>query len=183
MSDITNYLDQICRVLQDLPHDEIARIADILAQARVEGRQIFIMGNGGSAATASHFACDLGKGTIEPGKPRFRVIALTDNMSLFSALANDWGYDGVFAEQLDSLGQPGDVAIGISGSGNSENVLRAMDLARGRGLTTIGFTGFGGGRLKDKVDVCLLVDCQIIEQIEDAHLVLEHLICTALRQR
>jgi len=183
MSDIANYLDQICRVLRGLPHDEIARIVDILAQARVEGRQIFIMGNGGSAATASHFACDLGKGTIEPGKPRFRVIALTDNMSLFSALANDWGYDRVFVEQLDSLAQPGDVAIGISGSGNSENVLRAMDLAHERGLTTIGFTGLGGGRLKDKVDVCLLVDCQIIEQIEDAHLVLEHLICTALRQR
>jgi len=183
MNHITSYLDQVCNVLQNLPHDEIARTVHILAQARVEGRQIFIMGNGGSAATASHFACDLGKGTIEPGKPRFKVIALTDNMPLFSALANDWGYDRVFVEQLDSLARPGDVAIGISASGNSENVLRAMDLARERELTTIGFTGFGGGHLKDKVEVCLLVDCQVMEQIEDAHLVLEHLICTALRQR
>ena len=183
MNHITSYLDQVCNVLQNLPHDEIGRTIDILAQARVQGRQIFIMGNGGSAATASHFACDLGKGTIEPGKPRFKVTALTDNMSLFSALANDWGYERVFVEQLDSLAQPGDVAIGISASGNSENVLRAMDLARERGLTTIGFTGFDGGRLKHKVEVCLLVECQVMEQIEDAHLVLEHLICTALRQR
>jgi len=183
MNHITSYLKQMCHVLQHLPHEEIARVIDILAQARMEGRQVFIMGNGGSAATASHFACDLSKGTIEPGKPRFRVIALTDNMSLFSALANDWGYDRVFVEQLDSLAQPGDVAIGISASGNSENVLRAMDLARERGLTTISFTGFEGGRLKDKVEVCLLVDCQVMEQIEDVHLVLEHLICTALHQR
>jgi len=183
MNYISSYLDQVCRVLQSLPSDEIARAIDILARARMEGRQVFIMGNGGSAATASHFACDLGKGTIEPGKPRFRVIALTDNMPLFSALANDWGYERVFVEQLDSLAQPGDVAIGISASGNSENVLRAMDLARERGLTTIGLTGFDGGQLRDKVEVCLLVDCQVMEQIEDAHLVLAHLICTALRRR
>ncbi|MEA3344716.1 MAG: SIS domain-containing protein [Chloroflexota bacterium] len=183
MNHIASYLDQISCILRNLPHDEIARVIEILAQAREEGQRIFIMGNGGSAATASHFACDLGKGTIEPGKPRFKVIALTDNVSLLSALANDWGYERVFVEQLDSLAQPGDVAIGISASGESENVLRAMDLARERGLTTIGFTGFDGGRLKDKVDVCLLVDCQVMEQIEDAHLVLSHLICTALRQR
>jgi len=182
MNYVANYLHQVCHVLQDLPHDDIARTIEILAQARLEERQIFIMGNGGSAATASHFACDLGKGTIQPGRPRFRVIALTDSMPLFSALANDWGYDRVFVEQLDSLARPGDVAIGISGSGNSENVLRAIDLARERGLTTIGFTGFDGGRLANKVDVCLLVDCQVMEQIEDAHLVLGHLVCTALRQ-
>ena len=183
MNHIASYLDQVCHVLQNLPQDEISRAIDILAQVRLEGRQIFIMGNGGSAATASHFACDLGKGTIESGKRRFRVIALTDNMALFSALANDWGYERVFVEQLDSLAHPGDVAIGISGSGNSENVLLAMDLACERGLTTIGFTGFDGGRLKDKVEVCLLVECEVMEQIEDAHLVLAHLICTALRQR
>lgn len=183
MNHIATYLDQVCHILQNMPQDEIARTIEILAEARVAGRQIFIMGNGGSAATASHFACDLGKGTIEPGKPRFKVISLTDNMSVFSALANDWGYDRVFVEQLDSLAQPGDVAIGISGSGNSANVLLAMDLARERGLTTVGFTGFNGGQLKDKVEVCLLVECQSMEQIEDVHLVLEHLICTALRNR
>ncbi len=183
MTYISSYLDQVCDNLHHLPHDKIRQIIDILAQARAEERQIFVMGNGGSAATASHFACDLGKGTIDPGKPRFKVIALTDNISLFSAWANDFGYERVFVEQLDSLAQSGDVAIGISGSGNSENVLQAMDLARQRGLTTIGLTGFDGGRLKDKVEVCLLVDCQMMEQIEDAHMVVEHLICTALRRR
>jgi len=183
MNCVRSYLDQVCHVLESLPQDEIGRVIDILAQAREEGRQIFIMGNGGSAATASHFACDLGKGTIEPGKPRFRVIALNDNMSLLSALANDWGYERVFVEQLDSLARPRDVLIGISGSGQSENVLLALDLARERGLTTIGFTGFEGGRLKDKVEVCVLVECEVMGQIEDAHLVVVHLICTALRQR
>jgi D-sedoheptulose 7-phosphate isomerase len=182
MDHITDYLDQVCQVLKRMPRDQIAQTVGILAQARAEGRQIFIMGNGGSAATASHFACDLGKGTIEVGKPRFRVISLTDNMSVFSALANDWGYERVFVEQLDSLAKPGDVAIGISGSGNSPNVLLAMDLARERGLTTIGLTGFDGGLLKSKVEVCVLVDCQNMEQIEDVHLVLEHLICTGLRK-
>ena len=183
MDHIGRYLSQIGDVLQRLPHDEIAKVIDILAQARLEGRQIFIMGNGGSAATASHFACDLGKGTIEPGRSRFRVISLTDNMSLFSALANDWGYNRVFVEPLDSLAQPGDVAIGISTSGNSDNVLQAMHLARARGLTTIGFTGLDGGRLREKVDLCLRVECDTTPQIEDVHLVLVQLICTALPQR
>jgi D-sedoheptulose 7-phosphate isomerase len=183
MDSVAVYLEQVVEVLRDLPHGEITRTIDILELARTKGRQIFIMGNGGSAATASHFACDLGKGTIEPGRPRFKVISLNDNMPVFSAFANDRGYDRVFVEQLDSLARPGDVAIGISGSGNSANVLCAMDLARERGLTTIGFTGFDGGQLKSKVEVCLLVNCQCMEQIEDVHLVLEHLICTALRGR
>jgi D-sedoheptulose 7-phosphate isomerase len=168
-------------VLQALPRDDIARVVAILAQARTEGRQIFIMGNGGSAATASHFCCDLSKGTIAPGRPRFKVIGLADNMALFSALANDWGYERVFDAQLEALARPGDIAIGISGSGNSPNVLRAMQLARERGMTTIGFAGFAGGKLKGLVDVCVLAACESMEQIEDAHLVLEHAICTALR--
>ena len=114
---------------------------------------VFIFGNGGSAATALHFACDLGKGTIEKGKPRFKVWALTGNQPLLSALANDWGYASVFVEQLESLAERGDIAIAISGSGNSENVLKAVSLAREKGLTTIGIVGFDGGQLASGVDL------------------------------
>ena len=179
---IGEYLKAQKAALDSIPVGAVAQLIDKLRQALKEDRQIFVMGNGGSAATASHFACDLGKGTLMPGRPRFRVIALTDNMPLFSALANDFGYDRVFVEQLASLVHPGDVTIGISGSGNSANVLNAIFFARQVGATTIGLTGFDGGRLKDLVDVCVVVPNQCIEQVEDLHLLLEHLISTQLRQ-
>lgn len=181
MDGIRHYIDQIKDTLDRLPWEAIQATIAVLQEARLNDRQVFIMGNGGSAATASHFACDLGKGTLMPGYPRFRVIALTDNMPLFSALANDFGYDRVFVEQLASLVQPKDVVIGISGSGNSPNVLNAIFFARQVGATTIGMTGFDGGRLKELVDICILVPNHCMEQVEDLHLMLEHLISTQLR--
>ena len=140
------------------------------------------MGNGGSASTASHFACDLGKNTVMADHPRFRVLALTDNMALFSAYANDDGYESVFAEQLASMVNPEDVVICISTSGNSPNVLNAITLASQIGATTVGFTGFDGGQLCDMVDIEVRVSSDCIEQVEDVHLMLEHLIVTALRE-
>jgi len=183
MSVIQEYLDELIGTLNDLPTDDIERAVDVLQYARLNDKQVFILGNGGSAATASHFACDLGKNTVVPDRPRFRVMALTDNMPLFSALANDYGYGRVFAEQLANLVRPGDVVIGISGSGNSVNVLNAIRLAREVGATTIGLTGFDGGKLKGMVDVCVLVPSHCMEKVEDTHLVLEHLITTAVRER
>ncbi len=179
---VLSYLEDLKGLLGRLPVSSIEDVISTLLYARFNRKQVIIMGNGGSAATASHFACDLGKGTLMPGLPRFRVIALTDNMSLFSALANDFGYDQVFSEQLKSLIQPGDVAIGISGSGNSANVLNAIQAARELGAVTIGFVGFDGGRLKGMVDRCVHVPCDCMEQVEDVHLILEHLISTCLRQ-
>jgi D-sedoheptulose 7-phosphate isomerase len=143
---------------------------------------VIIMGNGGSAATASHFACDLGKGTLAPGQPRFRVISLTDNMPLFSALANDFGYDQVFSEQLKSLVREGDVVIGISGNGNSPNVLNGIRAAREAQAITVGLVGFDGGALKDLADLSIHVPSDCMEQVEDVHVILEHLISTCLRQ-
>jgi D-sedoheptulose 7-phosphate isomerase len=183
MSVIQEYLNELIETLNDLPMDDIERAVDVLQYARLNDKQVFILGNGGSAATASHFACDLGKGTVVPDRPRFRVMALTDNMPLFSALANDYGYERVFAEQLANLVRAGDVVIGISGSGNSVNVLNAIQLARDVGAKTIGLTGFDGGKLKDMVDVCVLVPSHCMEKVEDTHLVLEHLITTAVRER
>jgi D-sedoheptulose 7-phosphate isomerase len=184
---IQKYLDEIGRILQNLPQAEIARTIDILTQARAEGRRIFVMGNGGSAAMASHFACDLGKGTVREGKTRFKVISLNDNVPLLTAYANDFGYETVFAEPLASLAEPGDVAIAISSSGNSPNVLRAMDVAREHGLTTIGITAFEGGQLRDKVDVCVIVpaDSQhpdAMQHAEDGQWVVLHAVFVVIRQ-
>ena len=187
MEYIQKYLDEIGRILQNLPEAEIARTIDILTQARIKGKRIFVMGNGGSAAMASHFACDLGKGTVQEGETRFKVISLNDNVPLLTAYANDFGYETVFAEPLASLAESGDVAIAISSSGSSPNVLRAMDVARERGLTTIGITGFEGGRLKEKVDVCVIVpaDSQhpdAMQHAEDGQWVVLHAIFVAIRQ-
>jgi D-sedoheptulose 7-phosphate isomerase len=182
LEEIKLYLDEVTDLLDRVSHFPIQDVIAILAHARFNNKQVIIMGNGGSAATASHFACDLGKGTLMPNLPRFRVIALTDNMSLFSALANDVGYEHVFSEQLQSLLQPGDVVIGISGSGNSPNVLNAIRSARQAKAITIGFVGYDGGQLKDLVDVFIHVPSYNMEQVEDVHLILEHLVCTCVRQ-
>ena len=182
MQSIVSYITDLKQTLDELPLDKIDQVITMLHEARMRGRQIFIMGNGGSASTASHMVCDLGKNTRHQGWPNFKVIGLADNMAIFSAYANDEGYENVFCNQLESLLMPGDVVIGISASGNSSNVLKAIDLATSRGATTIAFTGFNGGRLSSIVDVNLNVPSNSIEQVEDIHLMLEHLITKVLRE-
>ncbi|HKZ82922.1 MAG TPA: SIS domain-containing protein [Anaerolineae bacterium] len=174
------YFDEVYASLRAIARDRIVEVVALLRQVRSERRRVFIFGNGGSAATSSHFACDLIKLTRQQGLPDFRVIALTDNMPVFSAYANDHGYDTVFAAPLKSLAEPGDVAIGISASGRSANVLRGMDVAQELGLFRVGFAGYDGGVLKDKVDVCLIAPGKHASQIEDAHHVLQHAICRAI---
>lgn len=182
MEKIQRYINDMRELLGNLPIQEVESVIDILRNARLSGNQIFTMGNGGSASTASHFVCDLSKNTQKPGFPSFRVIGLSDNMAAFSAYANDEGYDQVFSRQLQNLVNPGDIVIGISTSGNSPNVLNAMELARRYGAVTIGFTGFDGGRLSRMVDLDVHVPSNIIEQVEDVHLMMEHLICKVLRE-
>jgi len=183
LESIRRYLEDVRYTLGTLPLERIQDVIDVLLSANYVGSTVFTLGNGGSAATASHFACDLAKGTITPGRPRFRVVALTDNMPLMTAWSNDVAYEDVFAEQLNGLVGRGDVAVAFSGSGNSPNVLRAVELTRRMGGITIGFSGFAGGRLSTLVDVPVVVPCDCMEQIEDVHLVLCHLICTVLRER
>ena len=181
MDGITRYIEDLQGSLAQMPLDDIREVIAVLHRARLDGRQVFIMGNGGSAATASHFANDLSKGAAVPDLPLFRAIALTDNMPLFSAYANDLGYEHVFAKQLSNLMHEGDVVIGFSGSGNSPNVLRALQMARSMQAVAIGFAGFDGGKLKEMVDICVLVPSYSMERVEDLHLIVEHLICTCLR--
>ena len=175
------YFAEIKTVLDQIDRDPIRQAISILHKARIEGRQIFIMGNGGSASTASHMVCDLAKNTRGPDWPHYKVIGLSDNMAILSAYGNDDGYENVFALQLANLINPGDIVVAISTSGNSPNVLRAVELANEHGATVIGMTGFGAGKLGPMVDVHLHVPSDCIEQVEDIHLMLEHLITKALR--
>jgi D-sedoheptulose 7-phosphate isomerase len=180
---VTDYLNTLHDTLDQLPIPDIETVIDVLYTARMEGRQVFIMGNGGSASTASHFVCDLAKNTRMEGWPHFRVLGLTDNMALFSALANDDGYENVFASQLENLVRAGDIVIGISTSGNSPNVVNAIEFSNEAGAVTVGFTGFDSGRVGGIVDHHIHVPSCNIEQVEDIHLMLEHLIVTVLRER
>jgi len=175
-----NYFTGLKNTIDKMPIEKIEEVIGILQTARLNGKQVFIMGNGGSASTASHFVCDLAKRTRVPGWPNFRVIGLTDNMAIFSAYANDEGYDTVFAEQLNNLVNPGDVVIGISASGNSANVLNAISLANSRGAKTIGFVGLSGGKLISMAQFNLHAQTDRIDQAEDIHLILEHMIADAL---
>ena len=179
---IIRYINGLQWSLNELPLEKVQETINVLHNARLAKRQIFVMGNGGSAATASHFVCDLAKNTKLKNLPKFRVIGLTDNMPIFSALANDEGYENVFASQLESLIQPEDIVIGISTSGKSPNVLNAIELARRYQATTIGFTGFDGGELAHLVDINIHVPSDCIEHVEDVHLSLEHMICQILRE-
>ncbi|HZD10283.1 MAG TPA: SIS domain-containing protein [Candidatus Binatia bacterium] len=183
MNQIHSYISGLQETLNNLDREAIAHAVALLQEARLNRRQVFIMGNGGSASTASHFVCDLAKNTRAAGCPDFRVLGLADNMALLSAYANDEGYENVFARQLASFVQPGDLVIAISTSGNSRNVLEAVDLANRLGAVTIGFTGFDGGWLASRVTLDLRVPSHVIEHVEDIHLMLEHLICQNLRQQ
>ena len=180
MFPISDYLSGIKKTVDLLPVEAIEEVISLLQEARLNSRQVFIMGNGGSAATASHFVCDLAKSTRVPGWPNYRVIGLTDNMPIFSAYANDEGYETVFEQQLNNLVCRDDIVIGISASGNSKNVLNAIRLANKRGAKTIGFTGLTGGSLLPMVQVCIHVPTDRVDQAEDFHLIIEHLISDTL---
>src|SRR5215510_12479327 len=166
MEQISSYISSLQETMNQLPVDLIARVIETLQNARLSGRQIFILGNGGSASTATHFVCDLGKNTYRGGLPNFRVIGLTDNMAIFSAYANDEGYENVFALQLANLINDQDIVICISASGNSANVLKAVEEAKKHNAFTIGFTGFDGGHLSSMVDLNLRVNSNVIEHVE-----------------
>ena len=182
-TDIRSYLDRLLKTLDGMPVDDIARLSEMLYRAYSDGKQVFILGNGGSASTASHMAADLGKNTIGPNMRRFRIMSLNDNIPLLTALSNDLGYDHMFAEQLQNLIQPGDVLIVISGSGNSPNVLRAMEYAQSRSAQVAALLGFGGGRASELADLNVLIDSHDYGVVEDAHLIVNHILVDHFSQR
>ncbi len=182
---INEYLNDIIRILEEIKAnnaDFFDKLATIFIEARADNRKIFFCGNGGSASTASHFTSDLAKGTIVEGVPRFKVLSLADNIPQMLAWGNDSCYEDIFVEQLKNLMEPGDVVVGISGSGNSENVLRAISYASENDGATVGITGFDGGKIKDMVDLCLIVPVHNMQKTEDIHMLVDHLTTLMLKE-
>ncbi len=180
MSVIREYLDLVTKAIADLPEEKIEDVVNTLKAAHAEGRQVFLLGNGGSAATATHVAEDLQKGIKETSGKRFKVISLTDSTPLICAWANDKGYDYVFAEQIDSFLEPGDVVVALSGSGNSPNVVKAVERANEMGAITIGWAGYSGGKLASVAQKSIVVNSDNMQRIEDVHMILGHLVFACL---
>lgn len=183
---IRQYWNELSATLQAMPFRHLERAANILQEGYRRNATVFVIGNGGSAATASHFACDLAKGTRVDEMPGFRVLPLTDNVPLMTAWGNDTSYDRIFAEQLAPHVQPGDILVAISASGNSPNILAAAVLARAAGAVVIALTDQSGGKLSRLSHLAIRVPtdaAQQIEQVEDAHMVVAHSLCVTLRAR
>ena len=176
------YFELLSNTILSLSYEDLERVSHVLVRAYERQRTVFLFGNGGSAALASHFACDLSKGTINGSKTRYRALALTDNIPVMTAWANDSSYEDIFAEQLATFGSPGDVAFAISASGNSPNVIKALKHAKQSGMTTAGITGFSGGRMGGLCDACIIVPCDNMQIIEDLHVCIAHSLFTCVRE-
>ena len=187
--DIGPYIDRLQRELGRVATDDVRRLADAIYDAYRDGKNVFLIGNGGSACTASHLAEDLGKNCLMPAdyhndaKPRLKVLSLTDNVGWLTALGNDLGYDQVFVQQLKHYANPGDLLVAISGSGNSPNILVAVEWANHRGLVTFGLTGFDGGKLKTLQQQGILVPVDDIGIVEGIHACLGHWVVDDLHAR
>jgi D-sedoheptulose 7-phosphate isomerase len=189
---VNDFLSEFADVAKRISEDDINKAIDLLFEAWNKGSKIFFIGNGGSASTATHFACDLAKTTAVEGKKRFRAISLTDNVPLLTALTNDDGFASIFVEQLRNLLEKDDVLIAISvhgGSGQdkaglwSQNLTAAIQYAKDNSARTIGMAGFDGGAFKKMTDVCIVVPANSTPYVESWHATLEHLICSCLKER
>ncbi len=180
-SDFANqYLVRLKGVIDNFDVKQFDQMVTTVLDAYERQANIFVMGNGGSGATASHLACDINKGCCLDLEQKFRMICLNDNMPTMLALANDISYNAVFEEQLKNFFNTGDLVIGISGSGNSENVLRAVRYATDHGGRTIGWSGFGGGKLAALVDLALVAESDDMQQVEDLHMIIAHMAMQAI---
>jgi D-sedoheptulose 7-phosphate isomerase len=180
---ISEYVEQLIHFLDGPPINSIIRVAHILSTARDQSATIYVAGNGGSASTASHWVNDLGKATKKrTDKAPVRVVCLSDNLSWLTALANDEGYDRVFAGQLENFAKPGDLLVVISASGNSPNLVRAVELAKSRGMLTVALLGFDGGTLMKMVDECILIPSKKGDYgfVESGHSMLCHILAACL---
>jgi len=181
-----NYFRELQKALEAIPKEKIKEIVEVMHNAYKNNKKIFILGNGGSASTASHFACDLSKGTLgrvyDESEKRYKVISLTDNVATITAYANDVSFDDIFRYQMNGLVEKDDIVIAITGSGNSQNVLRAIDYANKCNAVTICFLGFDGGKGKAIARHSIVVPSSHYGRVEDIHLILGHMICAYLRE-
>jgi len=178
---ISRYINGLIDVLQNLDIGEINQYIEVVEQARQEGKNIFIFGNGGSGATASHMMCDFNKGLSHGQDKRFKMICLNDNMPTMMACANDISYEDIFVEPLKNFLKPKDVVIGISGSGNSMNIVKAIDYANKHGALTVGLCGFDGGKLKKCAKMAVHIKIKDMQKAEDMHMVIAHIVYQALQ--
>lgn len=179
---IGGYLGAQKAAIDSIPADKVAELVALLRTALLEDRQIFVFGNGGSAANASHFATDLGKGASDKVGRRFRILSLNDNMSWIMAIANDYCYDDVFVRQLENYGRPGDIAFGISVSGNSPNCVKAMDWAKKNGLKTVALVGGKRGGMADLASHLIVINDTHYGRVEDAQMAILHMLCYAFME-
>lgn len=190
ISNLKNYTKMFNEVSDNLPYEDISKMVDILWKACVEGKVIYTMGNGGHCNTASHMINDITKHTTSSDDKtkvvseniRFKSMCLNDSMSLLTGIANDIGFESVFSEQLQNWIQSGDVVITVSGSGNSENCLRALRVSREKGATSICLTGFKGGKSLEEADLCIVVPCNKMVMVEDFHLMISHMVADELKR-
>jgi D-sedoheptulose 7-phosphate isomerase len=180
---LVNYCAGLSKVLRSVSPERFEEFVHLLESAYQDGRQVFLMGNGGSGSTASHFACDLNKGVSFGRQKRFRVICLNDNLPILMAYSNDVSYEDVFVEQLKNFLHPGDLVVGISGSGNSPNVLKAIAYANSLGAHTVGLCGFNGGKLAGTVRTPILAPVHDMQKAEDVHMIVLHVVMQVLCAR
>jgi len=179
---ISDYLNAQKAALDSIPADATAKLIHVMRDALHGGRHIYVFGNGGSAMNSSHFATDLGKGASDKVGKRFRVLALNDNVSWMTALANDYSYEEIFVGQLQNYGQPGDVALGISVSGNSPNCVKALQWAKDNGLKTVALVGAKRGRMADIADQAIVINDTHYGRVEDAQMAICHMLCYAFME-
>ena len=179
---IRDYVSAQKAALDSIPVEAVAKLVETFRQALKEDRQIFVFGNGGSAANSSHFATDLGKGASDKLGKRFRVLSLNDNVSWMTALGNDYSYDDVFVGQLKNYGKPGDIALALSVSGNSPNCVKALDWAKKNGLRTVALVGGKKGKLAELADMVIVIDSTHYGRVEDAQMGICHMLCYAFME-
>jgi len=179
---IRDYVNAQKAALDSIPVEQVATLIETLRKAHQEDRQIFVFGNGGSAANASHFATDLGKGASDKLGRRFRVLSLNDNVSWLTAIGNDYAYDDIFVRQLENYGRPGDVVLTLSVSGNSPNVVKALEWAKAHQLVTVALVGAKRGRMAEIADQVLVVNDTHYGRAEDAQMGICHMLCYAFME-
>jgi D-sedoheptulose 7-phosphate isomerase len=174
---ISDYIKVHCQTLATVPIEKVADLRMRLDRALQGDRQIYVCGNGGSAANASHFVTDLGKGASDAIGRRFRCLSLNDNVPWMTAIGNDYAFEDVFVRQLENFARPGDLFMAMSVSGNSPNVIKAIEWAAARGLDTVGLVGGNGGQVADKAEFVIRIDDDHFGRVEDAHMLICHLLC------
>lgn len=179
---LASYQAELIKHLQLLDAQAIRDMVDTLVEAYHQDKQIFVMGNGGSAATANHFACDFGKNAVQGDRRRFRILSLSSSVEHITALGNDIAFEQIFRHQLINLLNEGDVVLAISASGNSPDIVRGLEYARERKAKVLGLAGFTGGRLKELSDQCIVAEMDSYERVEDMHLILLHIIICYLKE-